>query len=550
MTIHECARSSLLSFAATVLCMAGVSAQGQERDADAAMTQVLESAEALGGLGAIRAVERMRLYGYAQEADGFGSGNASGSPHAPQKYNAHNDLQRIWDFANDRYLERQRGYFLFPFASSLVYRYSLNVNALDGDIAYTIGGGFNVTNPDQPRRTGNVRELRMWSLGTNPVAAVRAALGDGSTLGNIHVEAEDTLLVDVALASGEEFAIGFEWATDLPRFVRWSGPNHYLGEVRYTTWFTGYVPYDGIMLPLGIVTNWDWRDIDVYKIYGEGWIVNGEIPNLAAPESVRGTVMQPPERELQVEAIADGIWRISNGTTVVEFADHLLVFELGGFGYDDDTLPVIELARSLVPDKPLTHYIASHHHDDHSSGLRTAVAEGLTVISHRANEGIYREIASRPAPNFPDALHRNPQPFRFIGVADGHLRLQDSERTLDIYHVLGHNHMADAVFAHDPDARVLIEADIAPAVEWQWWADAYVQNLEHYDLDVETVSSNHFGVMTHQEMLDFLAPGRIRVQENCVEQAEAGIYRTGCPPFFPEGDLIEGMSEYFEPPFE
>ena len=549
MKIEAYFRSSLFSFTAAALCMAGASASGQERDEDAAMNQVLEAAEALGGLTAIRAIEHMRLYGYAQEADGFGSGNASGSPHAPQKYNAHNDLQRIWDFANDRYMERQRVYFLFPFASSLVYRYSLNINALDRDISYAIGGGFNVPDPDQPRRTGDVRELRMRSIGTNPVAAVRAALADGSTLGNMHVEG-DNLIVDAALADGEEFTIGFDWTTDLPQFVRWSGPNHYLGEVRYTTWFSGYVPYDGIRLPLGIVTNWDWRDIDVYKIYGEGWIVNGEIPDLAAPESVRGAAAQPFSRELDVEAIADGIWRISNGTTVIEFADHLLVFELGGFGYDDATLQVLGLARSLVPDKPLTHYIASHHHDDHSSGLRTAVAEGLTVISHQANEQIYREIASRPAPNFPDALHRNPQPFRFIGVTDGHMRLQDAERTLDLYHVLGHNHMSDAVFAHDPVARVMIEADIAPAVEWQWWADAYVFNLEHYNLDVETVSSNHFGVMTHQEMLDFLAPGRLRVQENCVEQAEAGIYRTGCPPFFQEGSLIEGMSEFFDPPFE
>ncbi len=67
---------------------------------------------------------------------------------------------------------------------------------------------------------------------------------------------------------------------------------------------------------------------------------------------------------------------------------------------------------------------------------------------------------------------------------------------------------------------------------------------------METVSSNHFGVMTHQVMLDFLAPGRLRVQEHCVEQAKAGIYRTGCPPFLPEGDLIDGMSELFEPAFE
>ncbi|HMB73842.1 MAG TPA: hypothetical protein VKQ06_09740 [Gammaproteobacteria bacterium] len=548
MKISRWSQSFPLLFSAILLCLS-IAATGQEVDDNAAMTQLLESAEALGGLAEIRAIRRMHLYGYGQEADGFGSGNAAGSPHAPQKYGAQNDLQRIWDFDNSRYLERQRGYLLFPFASSRAHVYSLTRNVLDGDISYAIGGGFGVSNPNQPRRTDDARELRMWSISNNPVAAVRAALDTRSTLSDVHVE-DGMPVVDVELDDGARFTIGFEWETDLPAFVRFSGPNHYLGEVRYTTWFTGYVPYDGITLPLGIVTNWDWRDIDFFKIYGEGWVIDGDIPNLAAPRAVRNAELQDFERELEVEQVADGIWRISNGTTVVEFADHLLVFELGGFGYDSETLPIIERARSLVPGKPLTHYIASHHHDDHSSGLRTAVAEGLTVISHRANEGIYREIASRPAPNFPDQLHRNPQPFRFAGVVDGHLQLQDDERTLDIYQVIGHNHMASAVFAYDPNAKVMIESDIAPAEEWQWWADAYVQNLAHYDLDVEIVSSNHFGVMTHREMLDFLAPGRIRVQEHCVEQAEAGVFRTGCPPFFPEGNMLNEMSELFEPAFE
>lgn len=534
-------RSPLLFAAIAALASAGVRAQ--EMDGNAALTQLQEAAEALGGLEEILAIERLQLYGYGQEADGFGSGNVAGSPHAPQKYGAQNDLQRIWDLENGRYMERQRGNLLFPFAAPFGHDFALSREVLDGDVSYSIG------DEEERQRTDDARELKMRSLGSNPVAAVRAALEDDSILSDVHVE-DGMSVLDVQLGSGEEFTIGFEWETDLPRFVSWSGPNHYLGEVRYTTRFTGYVPYDGIYLPLGIVTNWDWRDIDFFKIYGEGYVVDGEIPDLAAPEAVRAA--EPPQFEpetLEVEEVADGIWRISNGTTVVEFADHLLLFELGGFGYDDETLPIIELARSLVPDKPLTQYIATHHHDDHSSGLRTAVAEGLTVISHRQNEGIYREIASRPAPNFPDRLHRSPRRLEFVPV-DGHLRLQDDERTLDVYHVVGHNHMANAVFAHDPIAEVMIESDIAPAEAWQWWADAYEENLERYDLSVRVVSSNHFGVMTHEEMLAFLEPGRVRAQERCVERVRQGEYLPGCPPFFPRGNMTEDLSEEFDPAFE
>ncbi len=42
----------------------------------------------------------------------------------------------------------------------------------------------------------------------------------------------------------------------------------------------------------------------------------------------------------------------------------------------------IALANTLVPGKPLTHLIVSHHHFDHTLGFRTAVEAGLTVISH------------------------------------------------------------------------------------------------------------------------------------------------------------------------
>ena len=48
----------------------------------------------------------------------------------------------------------------------------------------------------------------------------------------------------------------------------------------------------------------------------------------------------------------------------------------------------------------------------------------------------------------------------------------------------------------------------------------------------------------------FLAMNDVYGRMFSVERAEAGIYRTGCPPFFQEGGLIEGMSEFFEPPFE
>src|SRR4029077_17618885 len=96
-------------------------------------------------------------------------------------------------------------------------------------------------------------------------------------------------------------------------------------------------------------------------------------------------------------------------------------------------------ARKIVPSKPVTDVIVSHHHFDHSSGVREAVAEGLTVISRRDNGVVFREMTERAAPNFPDDLARSGKKLKFAPV-DDHLQLKDSAMTVDIYHVVANSH--------------------------------------------------------------------------------------------------------------
>ena len=240
------------------------------------------------------------------------------------------------------------------------------------------------------------------------------------------------------------------------------------------------MPEKGIQLPMGIATTIDWRNVVQSKLYIDRNIVDGPIEDLSAPASVRqpSPVTPPPPQggNTQPLKVADHVW-FQNGNTFFEFDDHFVMVEANR--QDAALQAILKTVNALVPGKRVTHVIQSHHHFDHSVGLRAAVAEGLTIVSRRGNEGIFREMAARPARLFPDALGRNPKPLKFMPV-DDHLKLKDSTNEIDIYHVVGNYHMADGVIVHVPASNLLVEADLTTQNwDYNWWGDSLMNNIEY-----------------------------------------------------------------------
>jgi glyoxylase-like metal-dependent hydrolase (beta-lactamase superfamily II) len=225
--------------------------------------------------------------------------------------------------------------------------------------------------------------------------------------------------------------------------------------------------------------------------------------------------------------VADHVWYM-NGNTFFEFDDHITMVEANRT--DAALQAILDVVNAIVPGKRVTQVIQSHHHFDHSVGLRAAVAQGLTIISRRGNEGIFREMVARPAKLFPDALGRNPKPLKFIPV-DDHLKLKDATNEIDIYHIVGNYHMADGVIVHVPKSNLLVEADLTTQ-EWDynWWGDSLMNNIEYRKIKVDTNLAVH--AQKPYPLAEVVAAIEKQVRNTqafCRRAAEAQFFQPGCP---------------------
>jgi glyoxylase-like metal-dependent hydrolase (beta-lactamase superfamily II) len=459
--------------------------------------EVLEqAAAAMGGLERLQGVDNLVMTGFGQYVNQQGGSAPSPEPHAPLKYTVAHDAERIFDLANERALTRDRRGSLFPFAISQPWdrtdRVQTGVAALD-----------------------------------HPVPALLEALDAETRLGPVSTENGATV-VQVTLAQGATLWLAFDPVTKLPAWVRSIGPSTTLGDLTTTTYFTGYLPFGDLRLPVGLTANLDWRDTPAMLFHVDSYRTDvADLPEFPAPAA-------PPAggtpRRAEATKIADKVWDVrigGNGGAVIEFADHLVMFE--AYNNEADTFARLDVADALVPGKKVTHVIVSHHHFDHSGGVRAAVARGLTIVARRGNEGIFREMVARPAPNFPDALARNPQPLKFLPV-DEQLTLDDGTMRVDVYHAVGHLHMAEAVFAYIPGPRIFLEGDFTTYDwDWHWWGGAYLDNVERYGLNPALNVPVHGIVTTFDETIAAIERQVDQARDYCTRQARAGVYPAGCP---------------------
>lgn len=412
--------------------------------------QVVDQAlEALGGRDRVGAVSTLTLTGSGTN----GNLGQNVAPDAELPIFDVTEFTRTVDLAGGRGRHRQTRVATAPGANT---QPQVQDFAVDGEVAFNTGAdGAAARQTDLA-----AQDRRAEYLLHHPLGALRAAMDPAAQLTNLR-NTGSLDVVDVKIPRGDSFTLALDAETHRPASVTSMTDHTNLGDVALETAFADYQDVEGLMLPARITTRIDQYSTAEYRIASTR--LNADTPDLSAPDAVKTAPPPAPTADVLVEEVGRGLWRLagqSHHSVLVEFADHTELIEVPL--NETRTLAVIARARALRPDKPLTRAIVTHHHFDHSAGIRAAIAEGLTLVTHEGNREFFEDLAARTHSLVPDALARAPQPVMIETVGDEAV-VRDATQAMHLYHVRGSDHSETMLMAYFPADRVLVQADLLNA---------------------------------------------------------------------------------------
>ncbi len=276
--------------------------------------------------------------------------------------------------------------------------------------------------------------------------------------------------------------------------------NAVLGDVPVEVNYSEYKDFNGLKFPSRILQKdggYPVYDLTITEVKPNAEVTIQPNPPAAAPV-------------VATEKIAEGIYNVAGGgataSVAIEFADFVTVLEAPLS--EVRSLAVIEEVKKLIPNKPIKYLVNTHHHFDHSSGLRTYVAEGAIIVTHDVNKAFYQKTFKSPHTLNPDKLELSKKKAVIESFTDKKT-ITDGVRTIELYHIAGNLHNDGIIMIYFPKEKILALCDMFARIP----ADAPVpekvspftvnllENIDRLKLDFDVILPLHGTVSNKAELM-------------------------------------------------
>lgn len=355
-----------------------------------------------------------------------------------------------------------------------------------------------------PANPGWGQHLEIW---TTPWGFLKGAAANGAMVEHKTLEGADFKVVSWSppqkSPAGQSYkVIGYIGPDNLVHAVETWVEAPVFGDLRVETTFSDYRDLNGLKFPSTIVqkrADWPVFEAQILGVaanpadLAEKAVAPPPPPPFPGPPP--GAAPPPPS-----ELLAPGVWRIRGAynALAVEFADHVVLFEPGPQN-DDRARAIIAETKRVIPGKPITHGVISHHHFDHTGGIAAVVAEGITIVTPKVNERFLQAALSAPRTLAPDAIPAGGKAPKVEGFTGDLKVFEDATRRLEIHVIKGLPHADGLVVAYLPKEKILVYADMFnlppadnpvpnPAVVG---TGVFLDNIERLGLTPERIMSIH-----------------------------------------------------------
>ena len=498
---------TLLWLAAGAALAAPLSAASPVRSYQEARRVLDAGIKAAGGLDALRELKDL-----SREATGtaYAQGQSL-APDAPLLARAL-EIKTFQDFAGARAatLFTQTGTGVLPTKTRTV--------------AVENGFSYNLLSKISTPMTQAALTAARGNLRRDPAVVLLTALDRADTLRSL---GDDTIggrrhqLVTFATADGAQVSLAFDAATGLLSRVQTLADNPVLGDTLSETLLSDYqevaVGARRLKLPNRVVTQVAGETTQDLK-YGKVVANAGPAAGLLdAPAGAEVVPAAPPGSGVSLTKLGDDVYFAGGGShnsLFVAFKDYVVVLEAPL--NEERSLAVLAKIEETAPGKPVRYVVPTHYHFDHSGGLRTYIAKGVTIVTTPGNRAFVERMAKATHTIRPDLLSREPKP-PVIETFTGKRVFDDGVHTLEVRDIGPTPHVNEAVVGYLPKQKAVFVADlftIPPQGPFPPASPALVDfalKIQKEGLAVETIAPGHGRVGT---LADLTAALAVKVPEN------------------------------------